>query len=169
MNNSEKQLLTDLNDLSDQNILDVLKVYLPKYLTILDSEKQASEILQKYGVYDSFNDTNKIMKIISKRLIEIAESRNLVIPVEYYQYELNQKDIICRIEEIKNRELSLIDLRNQAYDLIDKVISRKRTNNNTSTDNIEQINSFYNHIINKEFTEKNAILFQESVNRLFQK
>lgn len=166
MSNNEKELLNELNELNDQKILSILKVYLPNYFTILDSEKEAIEILNKYGISTSFSDINTIMKNISRKLLEIAELRKLAIPIECYQYEVKTKDIIFRIEEIKNKELSFIDNGNYLHSLINKVIPIKKLSNSKYATDIEKTTKLYDKIIKAEFGEDNFELFQECKKRL---
>lgn len=104
-NNNEKKLLRKFNELTDDDILNILKEKIPEYIKLIKSEEIAIEILSKYGIKKQKNNT-RIDKINTLNIIKIAKLRNIEIPRELYDVDINNDDIIARIIEFNAEDHS---------------------------------------------------------------
>lgn len=145
---------------SDTQILDKLKDYLPLYLTLLESEKIAIDILSKYKIRSYTTEYNRFIKKEMEEYLKIAKIRNLTIPSKWYEYLVTTKDIIERIDEFAHEKARWFNDLNYPYDdfygYFDDDIEVEYLSQDELSSYIkakETINS-YKEIIKKEFGEK---------------
>lgn len=95
--------MKDIKCYSNRELLIELKDVIKKEGIIIKSEVRASEILLKYNYVAKFE--NSYIKELYKKLRYAAMERNLNVPDEWYDVLCTNKDVIERINEIKNKEI----------------------------------------------------------------
>ena len=84
-------------------------------------------------------------------LIEVAKLRNIIIPFELYQVNITLDDVIQRIEEFKQEEISWITEHNYLFDLYDSNMEYKTI---SSDEEVSDVHSKYNNINHKLIYKK---------------
>ena len=157
---TQKRILFQFNHLTNEKLLEILKIKIPKYFVLIESEKIAKEILSKYGIIT--NDLYYKEKHNVLNLMEFAKIRNLNIPSEYYNFELNEFDIMARIKDFEYSETRWID--NHSY-LLDACHNGEISNDFTlkSDESAIKVSRKFDEIIIKEFGEDKFKMFQSKL------
>ena len=96
---------------------------------------------------------------MNKKLIK---KWNLIVPEEWYEVEIEEQDIVNRIEEEMYNQLNWIDEHNYMFDLVDENEEVEELIDNDENEEYiwpsekqqEEVYSLYRNIIKTEFTEK---------------
>ena len=150
--NMQKKALKIYSSYNDEEILELVAIYLPAYIQMTKSEEIAADILREYGIeYKSINTEFK------KEYYEImlcAQSRGIKIPDDIYDAEIDADDIVDRIEEKRYEEIS--NIQNKFYGLdceesyqdgeLDSFFGEE-----TFESTIMQINDLYDRIIDRVY------------------
>lgn len=134
--------MKEIKNYTNEELLLKLKNVIQEEGIVLLSEVQASKILSSY--YKSFplNTHNKI-KEQYKVLRYAAMERNLNVPLEWYNVEYTEKDVIDRINEVKN--------------LIIYNICKNAENKEKAVLEINKTNEFFRDIIDIEINKTKVI------------
>ena len=84
-------------------------------------------------------------------LIEVAKLRNIFITFELYQVNITLNDVIQRIEEFKQEEISWITEHNYLFDLYDSNMEYKTI---SSDEEVSDVYNKYNNINHKLIYKK---------------
>jgi len=115
MDSKEASILREFCHLSESDLMMELHDEVREFTILTKSEEEASFILQKYNKNEYF-DFNDWKKVRYYKLMEVAKLKNLVIPNEWYDVDITDKDVIKRIIEYRNDEIKLIDYNSYFYD-----------------------------------------------------
>lgn len=147
-----KSLLFKYKDFTDEMIMNLLLIEIPKYKILIKSEMMAIKMLSEYNIVACRTELNKLKIQRIETLIEVARLRNIVIPFESYQPNITLGDVIQRIEEFKQEEISWITKHNYLFDLYDPNMKYK-TNTSldivSSDEEISNVHNKYNSISHK--------------------
>jgi len=162
----EKNLLRQFELVSDDMLLSILKTSIDEYMLLVKSEQQAIDFMKMHGI-NNFPILNKITKEKTEKLIEVAKSRNIIIPDEFFLVNISTDDVIARMQQFKYEEMRWIEKHNYLYDLTDpdydtNDIMNSIATNCTSEEAIEKIDRYYNYLINsyrtyQESSQENLI------------
>lgn len=146
----EKNILNKFKDIDNETLLLLLKEEISQYSILKKSENKAIEILNKYNIKPNTNLHKNTKRY--QTLLQVANLRNLKVPKEWYNIEITDNDIILRINEFKNTEITWIKEHNY---LLDAFYEENLPNNEysilNSEEKISQIAALYEDIIIKEF------------------
>ena len=146
-----KNLLFKYKNYTDDMIINLLKIEIPKYKILIKSEMKAIEILSQYNIIAYRTELNKLKMQRIETLIEVAKLRNIFIPFELYQVNITLDDIIQRIDEFKQEEISWITEHNYLFDLYDSNIEYKTI---SSDEEVSDVYNKYNNINHKLIYKK---------------
>lgn len=148
-----KNLLKKFEDIDDNKILSILKEKITQYIILEQSEKQAIQILKKYGIENEYSLNDDIKKEYFT-MIEVANLRNITIPKEWYNIQISEKEVIKRIIEFETDEISWISEHNYLFDSCYE--DNENINEMSSSQKIDEVTSMYEDIILKEFAKSNT-------------
>lgn len=141
-----KSLLFKYKNYTDDMIINLLKIEIPKYEILIKSEMMAIKMLSEYNIVAYRTELNKLKIQQIETLIEVARLRNIFIPFESYQPNITLSDVIQRIEEFKQEEISWIIEHNYLFDLYDP---NMQYNTLSSDEEISDVHNKYNSISHK--------------------
>lgn len=148
----KKSTLNKFKDLTDEELLLAVQKAIYEYAKIKKSIEEANEILLKYNqskIYSTY--TSKLIYDRYNRLIDCTKFRNLNVPEEWYEVEIEEQDIIDRLNEKKHEELKWIDEHCYLFDLCDQ------------TDGIEELSKISNE---KDKTDEELWPSDEEANEI---
>ena len=116
-----KNLLFKYKNYTDDMIINLLKIEIPKYEILIKSEMKAIEILSQYNI------------------------------IALYQVNITLNDVIQRIEEFKQEEISWITEHNYLFDLYDSNMEYKTI---SSDEEVSDVYNKYNNINHKLIYKK---------------
>lgn len=158
----KRSILNKFKDLTDEQLLLAVHESISEYVKLKKSIEVANIILLKYNQSTLYYDyKNSIVTKRYNKLVDCAMFRNLKIPEEWYDVEIEEKDIINKINRQKYEYIDWIDKHNYLFDLIDENSKEETINNNEKEEFIwpsdkkkQEISLLYNEIIAKEFGKK---------------
>ena len=157
-----RTILDKFKDLADEQLLLALRESITEFVKLKKSIEVANIILLKYSQTIIYYDyKNSIITKRYNKLVDCAMFRNLEIPEEWYDVEIEEKDIINKINREKYELLNWVDKHNYLFDLIDENSEEEINNGNENEEFIlpsekkkEEISLLFDGIISKEFGKK---------------
>jgi len=159
-----KAILHRFEDLTDDELLSVTKNIVIEYTKLIKSEEEANKILLKYNLPKCHSFCKEITEKRYTTLTECVKFRKLTIPQEWFDVNIEEKDIIDRLKEAKSNHLMWIykhsylldgchdeNLKIQCHD---KEYNIKEDTLWKLDKKQEEISTLYDEIIKKEIIKK---------------
>ena len=98
-----KRISKVFENFTDEEVLQITHDVVFEYIKLIDAEKRASQILNKYkfSTY-GVNQTKTNLKMNYVIMLECLNTRGLNIPREWYEVKSSNKDVAQILEHVKN-------------------------------------------------------------------